>query len=149
MATLEQLNEIMDRRAASVVSIAPAPPASDLSAVVDALREIAARLEASGEDQDEDGSEGDDAARLAQGAAMVEASRAIARAIAPIAEALRRLEIPAPIVNVAAPAVSVDREPFPEVAEIERDAQGYIARVHFGKRRPARKESPTQAEYLP
>lgn len=145
MATLEQLNELMDRRAAPVVSIAPPPAVTDLSGVVEALREIAGRLEAAGERDDD----GDDDARLAQGAEMVEASKAIARAIAPLAQALRSLEIPAPIVNVAAPAVTVEREPFPEVAEVERDGNGYIARVHFGKRAPAPKETPTEAEFLP
>ena len=119
MATLEELNAML--QAPRIQQERTAQIESDFAPLVRGLADIAARLDALAKNDD-----------------------GMARHLAPIAQAIKSIEIPAPVINVAAPSVTVEAAAAPEVsveiehmptrAEIIRDASGFIKYVDFIER---------------
>jgi len=127
VATIEQLNALMDRRQQPATVVPPTLAAADLTETVNALCDIARALDESAKSRPQ----AFDPSLREQCAQMVKASEAIARALTPIASAIQSIEFPAPVVNVAPSPVTVERAPFPRIAKVQRNQDGYIDYVKF------------------
>jgi len=124
MATIEQLNALLDESRLRPGAVMPSQPAAqpvDLSGIVRSLQDVADALMASAETSPEEGQSQDLAA----------AAQTISDAVAPIAAAIQSIEIPAPVVNVAPAPVTVEREGFPRRATVFRDRDGLIESISF------------------
>jgi hypothetical protein len=124
MATLEQIQSILDRPRVAPVSD---EPSVDLSEVVASLQTIAGELSRAASKPTPDTAP----IIIDQSAEMLEAAQAIVRVLQPLAESVKNIELPAPVVNVEAPSVTVERLNAPRVADIVRDENGYMTRIVF------------------